>query len=88
MLVWTVEELTQRFGADVAELVAELTDDKSLGKHERKRLQVANVPLKSERAQTITIAYKISNLRSLHSSPPAGWIPNGRLSTSYGPYKS
>jgi (p)ppGpp synthase/HD superfamily hydrolase len=69
----TIEELTQHFGPDVAALVAEVTDDKSLPKQERKRLQVVNAPLKSERAQMIKIADKISNLRSLHSSPPVGW---------------
>ena len=34
------EELEQEFGADVANLVRELTDDKSLRKEERKRLQI------------------------------------------------
>jgi guanosine-3',5'-bis(diphosphate) 3'-pyrophosphohydrolase len=69
----TKEELSQRFGSDVAELVADVTDDKTLPKQERKRLQIANASAKSERAQMITIADKISNLRSLHSSPPVGW---------------
>jgi guanosine-3',5'-bis(diphosphate) 3'-pyrophosphohydrolase len=36
----TREVLVQRFGSDVADLVMELTDDKSLSKAERKRLQV------------------------------------------------
>jgi hypothetical protein len=69
----TVEELTVRFGPDVAHLVSELTDDKSLPKKERKRLQVENAPKKSVRAQTIKLADKISNLRSILSSPPADW---------------
>ena len=69
----TIEELTERFGVDVAQLVAEVTDDKSLPKEERKRLQVANAPRKSERAQMITLADKIANLSSLYSSPPVGW---------------
>jgi len=69
----TIEELTQHFGPDVAGLVAEVTDDKSLPKQERKRLQTLNAPLKSERAQMIKIADKISNLRSLQCSPPVGW---------------
>jgi (p)ppGpp synthase/HD superfamily hydrolase len=33
----TEEELTERFGSDVAHLVVEVTDDKSLPKAERKR---------------------------------------------------
>ena len=69
----TREELTRHFGEDVAELVAEVTDDKSLLKLERKRLQIVNAPKKSERAQIITLADKVSNLRSLHSSPPVSW---------------
>ncbi len=69
----TVDELRERFGADAASLVAEVTDDKSLPKAERKRLQVVNAPKKSVRAQVIKLADKISNLRSLLHSPPADW---------------
>jgi (p)ppGpp synthase/HD superfamily hydrolase len=69
----TKEELVAHFGSDVAELVAEVTDDKSLPKHERKRLQVENAPKKSKRAQTVKLADKISNLRSMTVSPPADW---------------
>jgi len=69
----TAEDLASRFGADVADLVSEVTDDKSLAKQERKRLQVVNAPKKSVRAQTIKLADKISNLRSILSSPPANW---------------
>jgi (p)ppGpp synthase/HD superfamily hydrolase len=36
----TQEELARRFGSDVADLVAEVTDDKTLPKQERKRLQI------------------------------------------------
>jgi|SRR5579871_2189024 len=69
----TKEELAERFGSDVAELVAEVTDDKSLPKAERKRLQVINAPKKSTRAQMIKLADKISNLRAILNSPPEGW---------------
>ena len=67
------EELAEAFGADVADLVVELTDDKSLPKAERKRLQIVNAPKKSVRAQVIKLADKISNLRALLVSPPADW---------------
>ena len=67
------EELIQTFGADVAELVVELTDDKALPKAERKRLQSVNAPKKSVRAQVIKLADKISNVRAILSSPPADW---------------
>ena len=69
----TLTELTDRFGSDVASLVAEVTDDKSLPDKTRKRLQVETAPYKSERAQTLKLADKISNLRSILMSPPVGW---------------
>jgi GTP diphosphokinase / guanosine-3',5'-bis(diphosphate) 3'-diphosphatase len=69
----TAAELAERFGPDVAELVAEMTDDKSLPKAERKRLQIEHAPTLSVRAQVIKLADKISNLRSILSSPPANW---------------
>ena len=65
----TSAELTARFGQDVAVLVLELTDDKSLPKEERKRLQIEHAPKLSLRAQTIKLADKISN-PSEHSVQP------------------
>src|SRR5262249_36488886 len=67
------EELKAQFGERVASLVAEVTDDKSLRKAERKRLQVGKAPAKTEGARLIKIADKASNLRALALSPPAGW---------------
>ena len=67
------DELIREFGLDVADLVAEVTDDKSLPKAERKRLQIVNAPLKSRRAGFIKVADKISNLRALLESPPPDW---------------
>ena len=69
----TLQELEQRFGKDVADLVAEVTDDKSLPKETRKQLQIEHTPEKSARAQTLKLADKISNLRAIVSSPPVGW---------------
>lgn len=69
----TAAELTERFGRDVTGLVLEVTDDKSLPAEERKRLQIEHAPKLSVRAQTIKLADKISNLRSIISSPPANW---------------
>jgi guanosine-3',5'-bis(diphosphate) 3'-pyrophosphohydrolase len=69
----TREQLEQRFGNDVASLVMEVTDDKSLPKEKRKALQVESAHKKSPRAQTLKLADKISNLRALLSSPPANW---------------
>jgi (p)ppGpp synthase/HD superfamily hydrolase len=69
----TATELERRFGADVAALVVEATDDKSLPKETRKALQVKHAPDKSPRAQVLKLADKISNLRSILASPPADW---------------
>ena len=69
----TYEDLVDRFGPEVAALVAEVTDDKSLRKEERKRLQIEKTPGKSRRAKLLKLAGKTSNLRSLAQSAPKGW---------------
>ncbi|MDP1963168.1 MAG: HD domain-containing protein, partial [Reyranella sp.] len=69
----TYEDLEQRFGAEVAALVAEVTDDKSLPREERKRLQIAKTGSKSVRARLLKLADKTSNLRALVTTPPVGW---------------
>ncbi len=69
----TYEDLVERFGPEVAKLVAEVTDDKSLPKEERKRLQIEKTPAKSRRAKLLKLADKTSNLRSLVTNPPSGW---------------
>ena len=66
-------ELEQRFGADVAALVAEVSDDKSLPKAERKLLQERHAATKSVRARRLKLADKTSNLCSLTDSPPENW---------------
>lgn len=66
----TYERIEALFGADVAALVAEVTDDKSLLKADRKRMQVETAPHKSPRAKMIKIADKTANVRSLRLSPP------------------
>jgi guanosine-3',5'-bis(diphosphate) 3'-pyrophosphohydrolase len=58
----TREELAQRFSERVASLVVEVTDDMSLPKSERRRLQVVDAPGKSPDAKLIKIADKISNI--------------------------
>jgi guanosine-3',5'-bis(diphosphate) 3'-pyrophosphohydrolase len=69
----TYEDLVDLFGPEVAEVVAEVTDDKSLPKAERKRRQVETAAHKSVRARLLKIADKTSNLRALTASPPADW---------------
>jgi GTP diphosphokinase / guanosine-3',5'-bis(diphosphate) 3'-diphosphatase len=67
------ELITETFGADVASLVEEVTDDKTLAKAERKVKQVKAAPTKSARAKILKLADKASNLRAVAASPPANW---------------
>lgn len=69
----TYDELVREFGIEIADLVREVTDDKSLPKAERKRQQILKAPHKSPRAKMIKIADKISNLKSIIHSPPPDW---------------
>jgi guanosine-3',5'-bis(diphosphate) 3'-pyrophosphohydrolase len=69
----TFGELEEYFGPEVAGLVRELTDDKSLGKKDRKRLQIERAPQSSSRAKQLKIADKICNIRDITVSPPADW---------------
>jgi len=68
------EELATTFGADIAALVAEVTDDKTLPKAERKRLQVEKTPAKTPRAKMIKLADLTSNLRALPNDWEIGRI--------------
>jgi len=69
----TFEELEAEFGSQISQLVAELTDDKSLPKEERKRRQVEDASSLSPRARIVKIADKVCNLRDIVEDPPARW---------------
>ena len=71
--------IAQEFGEDVAALVVEVTDDKTLPKQQRKRLQVEHAPALSPRAAILKLADKTSNLTALAVSPPADWNASRRL---------
>ena len=75
----TFAELEQQFSTEVADLVRELTDDKSLEKAERKRLQIEHAKGMSSRAKQVKIADKICNVRDVTASPPAIWPLQRRL---------
>jgi guanosine-3',5'-bis(diphosphate) 3'-pyrophosphohydrolase len=66
----TKKELKAEFGAAIAKLVAELSDDKSLPKKERKRRRVERAAMLSPRARIIKIADKTCNLRDVVNNPP------------------
>jgi guanosine-3',5'-bis(diphosphate) 3'-pyrophosphohydrolase len=69
----TPEELEKSFGVEVRDVVMEATDDKSLPKAERKRLQIEHAPHKTVRARAVKIADKIMNLRDIIHTPPPDW---------------
>lgn len=69
----TEQELVRLFGQEVADIVLEVSDDKSLPKAERKRLQIEYASTLSRRAKLVKLADKICNLRDVASSPPATW---------------
>jgi guanosine-3',5'-bis(diphosphate) 3'-pyrophosphohydrolase len=67
------EELRERFGLTVAEVVAEVTDDKSLSKQRRKDLQIEHASHLTKRAKFVKLADKICNLRDMAANPPHDW---------------
>jgi len=69
----SLEELRAAFGARIAGMVAEVTDDKNLEKSERKRLQIEHAAGISPGAKLVKLADKICNLRDVADRPPAQW---------------
>ncbi len=69
----TEAQLRENFGDLVADLVMEVTDDKTLPKVERKRLQVAHAGSLSTNARLLKLADKCCNLSDLGNNPPVGW---------------
>jgi guanosine-3',5'-bis(diphosphate) 3'-pyrophosphohydrolase len=69
----TREELEKEFGAVIASVVAEVSDDTALPKAERKRLQVEHAATISREAKLVKLADKICNLRDMASAHPKGW---------------
>ncbi len=75
----TEAEIKEKFGATVAKMVLEVTDDKSLPKAERKELQVEHAPHLSTGAKLIKLGDKISNIRDVIENPPDNWSDKRRL---------
>lgn len=69
----TADDILQRFGAEVAAVVTEVSDDRSLPKAARKRLQIERAALKSERARLVKLADKVMNLTDMLAGPPPHW---------------
>ena len=65
--------LRAAFGTEIADVVREVTDDKSLAKAKRKQLQIEHAAHASPRAKLVKLADKVANLRDLASTPPHDW---------------
>ena len=70
----TEQELIDNFGANIAGIVTEVTDDKRLPKEERKRLQIEHARHLTPAAALVKVADKIANLRDVAETPPADWL--------------
>ena len=71
--------IAEIFGEDVASIVEEVTDDKTLPKAVRKEEQIKAAPTKSTRAKLLKLADKTSNLRAIAASAPAEWSVKRRI---------
>jgi (p)ppGpp synthase/HD superfamily hydrolase len=75
----TSDMLAREFGQHVADIVMEVSDDKTLPKEARKRKQVESAGHKSREAKFIKLADKTSNLRAVANSPGSDWSVERRL---------
>jgi guanosine-3',5'-bis(diphosphate) 3'-pyrophosphohydrolase len=73
------EEIETHFGSRVCSIVLEVTDDKSLEKHERKAAQIAHGPHLSKEAQCLKLADKTSNIHDVAFRTPVDWAPERQL---------
>jgi guanosine-3',5'-bis(diphosphate) 3'-pyrophosphohydrolase len=69
----TPEELEREFGAEIRDIVMDVTDDKTLEKAERKQRQIAHAGHAGDPAKRVKLADKICNLRDMANNPPADW---------------
>lgn len=69
----TEDELRQRYGDEITDIVLELSDDKSLPKAVRKQYQIDHAAAKTLKAKIASLADKTCNLRDLAVSTPIGW---------------
>lgn len=76
----TLDELRDRYGRRVAQLVQAVTDDVSQPVWKRKLSQIEGASQLPPGAQAIRVADKISNLRGILSSPPPNWSLERKVS--------
>ena len=74
----TKSELRARFGEEILTIVLEVTDDKTLKKMVRKRLQVLHADSLSYPARIVKLADKLVNCSDILEAPPENWDVNRR----------
>jgi guanosine-3',5'-bis(diphosphate) 3'-pyrophosphohydrolase len=74
------DELKEKFGHEVADIVLELTDDKRLSKEERKARQVQHASTRSVKARMVKLADKICNVSDILHHPPHDWSEERKVS--------
>src|SRR5450755_4053123 len=83
-----VEMIAREFGKQVADIVMEVTDDKTLPKDERKRKQIETAPKKSREAELIKLADKPAIFEPSRPVQPLIGRQSGDWNTSNGPRTS
>lgn len=69
----TLDEIKTEFGEEVSNIVAEVTDNKSLPKVERKKFQIVHAAVISYKAKIVKLSDKLHNLSDLLIDPPTSW---------------
>ena len=75
----TKEDIIEMFGKNVAEMVMEVTDDKTLPKAKRKQKQIEHAPHLSVGAKQIKLADKTNNISDILHNPPENWSDERRI---------
>ena len=61
----SADELREQFGERICSIVLEVTDDKTLPKEDRKRLQIEHAPHRSPEASAVKLSDKTCNIRDM-----------------------
>lgn len=69
----TIQEIEDHFGATVAGLVLEVTDDRTLTWQQRKRQEIDHAPKLTPGAKLIKLSDKTSNVADTAHNPPSAW---------------
>lgn len=68
-----IEDIEKEFGKEIASIVFEVTDDRTLSKRERKRAQLEHITKISKEAKFVKAADMYHNLNALKTLPPKNW---------------